>query len=119
MEIKTIVKRLENATEFDVVVNAEIADGWALSRRTVLTFQQPNTGNTYLHPMLYAELVKLDPVEEPEADAVTWQEAVEVLRNACASVAECGPSCPMYAWCQDNLVKTEAPIHWDLPEVEV
>lgn len=117
MEIKTISNRLDNAKEFDAEVNDALAEGWALVKREVLRIDQPRR-DIFFYSMLYAELVKLDPVEEPEADAVTWQEAVWVLRNACASVAECGPACPMFAWCQDNLVKTEAPIYWSLPEVD-
>lgn len=118
MQIKTIKNRLDNAEAFDAAVNEALANGWAMVKRELITNEQPRC-DTFFYSMLYAELVKNDPVEEPEADAVTWQESVEVLRNACASCAECGPSCPMYAWCQDNLVKTEAPIHWSLPEVEV
>ena len=114
MEIKTIVKRLDNAAEFDAAVNAAIADGWALSRRTVLTPAQPNCSLAYFHTMLYAELVKLDePVEQVEP--TTWQEAVDVLRNTCASTAECDESCTMHAWCDSNLA--DDPASWTQPEV--
>lgn len=55
--IKTIVKRLDNAEEFDDAVNGALKDGWILRKRRVLQSGQP-ISTTYYHTMLYAELVK-------------------------------------------------------------
>ena len=58
-QIKTIVDRLNNANDFDIVVNAAIQGGWVLTVRKVLLPQsQPNNGSTFTHIMLYAELEK-------------------------------------------------------------
>lgn len=108
MEIKTIKNRLDNAKDFDAEVNAALADGWRLIRRDVILPVQPNTGSTYFHTMLYAELVKLDPPAEPEKpDALA---AMRVIKETCSSVDSC-EDCPVQPWC--NL---HAPHLWELPE---
>ena len=64
MQIKTIRNRLDNANDFDEVVNEALADGWTLKKR----YHIPGgnlTGNRYLHTMLVAELEK----DEPQIDA--------------------------------------------------
>lgn len=64
MKIKTIVRQLGDAANFDKDVNAALADGWVLTKRDVLQLQsQPNDGCHYLHTMLYAELEKRDEAE--------------------------------------------------------
>ena len=62
MKIKTIRWRLDAAEQFDEEVNAALAEGWHLTKREVLDGRQLST-DAYLHRMLYAELVKLDPME--------------------------------------------------------
>ena len=66
MEIKTIICQLNYSYEFDDDVNQAIADGWILSKRSVITPHQPNDGRTKYYTMLYAELYKPDVVELPE-----------------------------------------------------
>ena len=57
MQIKTIKNRLDNNEDFDIEVNKALSEGYILTKRAVLTPNQPNSG-TYMHTMLYAELVK-------------------------------------------------------------
>lgn len=58
MEIKTIVKRLDNAEDFDKSVNEAIAEGWILNKRCIA---QANTqGGYYVHRMLIAEMIRPD-----------------------------------------------------------
>lgn len=108
MKIKTIVIRLDYAEKFDIKVNAAMAEGWMLSRRTVLQPPaQPNDNKTYFSTMLYAELVKPDePTEE------SWEDAVRVIMNTCAG-HDCD-DCPMCDWCAINL--KDAPSVWSTPE---
>lgn len=108
MEIKTIKNRLDNAEDFDRVVNAALADGWHLTRRDVILPVQPNAGNTYFHTMLYAELVKRDPpAEAEEPDLLT---AMGIIKAECDSHGSCD-DCPVQPWCNFH-----APDRWALPE---
>ena len=63
LEIKTVINRLDNATDFDDEVNKALAEGWELVRRDVL---QSHTENKY--SMLYAELERETEPEEEELD---------------------------------------------------
>lgn len=91
MEIKTIVYSFVGSRAFDANVNAAMAEGWRLTRREVF----PDGDG-----LLYAELVKLSDEDElsPTPEPPTWQEAVEVLRDTCASVPGC-TDCPALHWC--------------------
>lgn len=104
MKIKTVQGRLDNCSGFDARVNVLLAEGWKLSRREVLETVGPY--------VCYAELVKLDEadMEPQEADPVTWQEAVDILRETCREVEKCGTDCPMWAWCQKHLATP--PANW-------
>ena len=81
MQIKTIKNRLDNAESFDKAVNEALSDGYILLKRKVLEPQQPHTNdNTWLHTMLYAELVKYDPEDilgdisaDEETDPLEYQ----------------------------------------------
>ena len=88
MQIKTVFKH--DAAAFDKEVNEALADGWQLVKR----FSDRPEG-------WIAELVKLDPPEEPEP--LTWQEAARVLTDICTNAQACGENCPMYDWCETNL----------------
>lgn len=58
-QIKTLVYRLDNASQFDKAVNTAIEEGWTLIKReTLLPLSQPNDKETFIHMMLYAELEK-------------------------------------------------------------
>lgn len=59
MKVKTIIKRMDCAEEFDSCVNEALEDGWILKKRKVLQQKQPRS-DTYYSSMLYAELVKGD-----------------------------------------------------------
>lgn len=64
MQIKTIKNRLDNAEEFDTDVNKALSEGYLLTRRTIIIPNQPaNNSTSFLHNMLYAELVKYDESE--------------------------------------------------------
>ena len=108
-EIKSVVS--ENPVEFDVSVNNLLEKGYTLVRR----------GPEQVGPSawkLYAELVKLDEgdLEDQEADPVTWQEAVNVLCEACQCADDCSEDgCPMFTWCQKNLPAEPPPANWDDP----
>ena len=55
LQIKTILYRLDDFTNFDDDVNAALREGWTLKKRTVLLpISQNDTKYTYM--MLYAEL---------------------------------------------------------------
>ena len=110
-EIKTIVT--DNPDTFDMRVNNLLKEGYTLTRR----------GPEQVGPdawKLYAELVKLeeDYMDTLEAEPITWQEAVEVLRDTCVSAKGCDDGdCPMYAWCQENIPEVvPAPKYWTDPE---
>lgn len=54
------------------------------------------------------------PVEEIElAGVITWQDAVHVMRTTCIEADECGPGCPMNAWCQTFNKEGSAPAKWE------
>lgn len=118
MEIKTVCRILteEGLRDFDREVNELLATGWRLANRGYVP--GCDLGASFFKPCCYAELVKLDEVymEELEAEPVTWQEAVWVLRDTCQEAKECGPDCPMFAWCQKNLADNNPPANWDDPE---
>lgn len=114
MKIKTVWEPMEFSEKFDGKVNDLLAEGWKLARREVL--------EPYPH-VVYAELVKLDEAdlaadlaELREAEPVTWQEAVDVLRETCREAEDCTKDgCPAFDWCQKN-VKDDAPfINWSEP----
>ena len=110
-EIQTIVT--ENPNEFDLAVNSLLEEGYTLTRRGPEQVG-PNTWK------LYAELVKVDQDDMVllEADPITWQEAVDVLRETCGTAKGCDDGdCPMYAWCQENIPEVvPAPKYWTDPE---
>lgn len=64
LQIKTIADSLDNVWNFDDEVNAAIAEGWKLTKRTMMMPQAHATG-TYTHPVLYAELER-DVITEAE-----------------------------------------------------
>lgn len=66
MQIKTIIKRVENVKDFDLSVNEALKQGWILKKREIRWADQPNTHQVYMRNMLYAELVKGDEPEELE-----------------------------------------------------
>lgn len=112
MEIKTVCKKVsaEGTAVFDQEVNELLADGWLLSKRDFIPGYDLGDG-VYFVPSHYAELVKLDEadMEELEAEPITWQEAVWVLRETCQEAKECGASCPMYDWCQKSIPGNNCP----------
>lgn len=58
-QIKTIVHKLYNETDFDEAVNKALAEGWTLIERKVLQPQaQPHSREHFVNSMLYAELEK-------------------------------------------------------------
>ena len=100
-EIQTIVT--EDPNNFDCAVNGLLAEGYALVRRGI-----EQVGPTAWK--LYGELVKVEEADV-ETREITWQEAVEVLRETCRQAVDCDSSCPMYRWCKDNIMEP-APAHW-------
>lgn len=111
MKIKTVYGRLDEGEKFDSRVNSALDHGWKLSRREVF----PTAGPF----VCYAELVKLDEadMETQEAEPITWEEAVEVLRETCETAKECGTACPAFAWCQKNIPGNNVPpCGWGDPE---
>ena len=114
MKIKTVLrycKKNSDAEPFDEEVNKLLAEGWGLARREIFSEKEVDT--------LYAELVKLDEadMEELEAEPITWEEAVWVLRETCQEAKECGVACPMYAWCQKSIPGNNCPpCGWVSPE---
>ena len=111
MKIKTVCEEISRETKsaFDDGVNALLEDGWKLAKREIIPGY--NLGDVYFPPCFYAELVKLEEadMEEQEAEPITWQEAVEVLRETCETAKECGAACPAFAWCQKNIPGNNAP----------
>lgn len=115
MEIKTILKYCTNqidAVAFDTTVNDALANGWSLVRREVFA------GDT--SDLLYAEMAKLSAEEwledDQEAPAMTWQEAVNLLRETCKAAPGCGNTCPMFAWCWSCRGERIRPEYWPDPE---
>ena len=118
MKIKTVYEevKLEIVSVFDEKVNALLEDGWQLVKRDVVPGYDLDC--VYYPPAFYAELVKLDEadMEDQEADPVTWQEAVNVLCEACQCADDCSEDgCPMFTWCQKNLPAEPPPANWDDP----
>lgn len=103
-EIQTIVSA--DPRKFDECVNLHLKAGYTLVRRGPEQVGAEEWA-------LYAEMVRLDEadMETREPDPITWEEAVEVLRETCRQAADCDNSCPMYRWCKDNL-QEPAPAHW-------
>ena len=123
MKIKTVCEEInaETIPVFDERVNALLEDGWQLAKREIIPGY--DLGGLFFPPSLYAELVKLDEAdlaadlaELREAEPITWQEAVEVLRETCRTAEDCTKDgCPAFDWCQKN-VKDDAPfINWSEP----
>lgn len=98
MEIKTIKTRLDNEGHFDAAVNSALAEGWALTRRDVLLPTAQPSGGTYMHIMLYAEMVKLDPPAEPETDDIDPVTAAQIVAQECNRVDSCA-DCDLHAIC--------------------
>lgn len=97
MQIKTIWKPFKNVAQFDMEVNGALTGGWRLTKREVLP-GEAYTPHEYGKRLLYAELVKSDPV--PEQPAMDPQEAIQVLARACEAAPHCEPgSCPLHDWC--------------------
>ena len=124
MKIKTVCEEIgrETTPAFDEQVNALLEDGWHLTKREIIPGYSL-CEDLYFPPALYAELVKLDEAdmaadlaELREAEPVTWQEAVDVLRETCREAEDCTKDgCPAFDWCQKN-VKDDAPfINWPEP----
>lgn len=118
MKIETVCRKItgDGLAEFDEEVNKLLADGWQLVKSEIVP--GCNLGSLYFSPCYLAQLVKLDGADmvELEADPITWQDAVWVLRETCQEAKECGPDCPMFAWCQKNLADNNPPASWDDPE---
>lgn len=62
MDIKTIVKRLSYAEDFDRSVNEAIAEGWTLDKRYIS--QASSQDGYYVHRMLIAEMIRPDIVDK-------------------------------------------------------
>ena len=113
MKIKTVLrycKNISDAEPFDEEVNKLLAEGWGLARREIFSEKEVDT--------FYAELVKLDEgdLEDQEAEPITLQEAVAVLRETCQCADDCSEDgCLMFAWCQKNLPAEPPPANWDDP----
>lgn len=110
MNIKTI--REQRADLFDANVNFALENGWRLARRDIV----PCPANPY-NTLFFAELVKLDPVEEPAP--MSYTEALRVIRDTCRDAADCSKDgCPIWAWC-DKYIPNDIPASpndWDIPE---
>ena len=125
MKIKTVCEEIgrETTPAFDEQVNALLEDGWHLAKREIIPGYSL-CGDLYFPPALYAELVKLDEAdmaadlaELREAEPVTWQEAVEVIKETCRDAVACDKSCPAYEWCQKNIPDSAPPPEtWSDPE---
>lgn len=118
MEIKTVCRIFteEGLQDFDREVNELLATGWRLANRGYVP--GCDFGTSFFRLCCYAELVKLDEadMEDQEADPVTWQEAVNVLCEACQCADDCSEDgCPMFTWCQKNLPADPPPANWDDP----
>lgn len=86
-QIKTIVRRLDSPEAFDLLVNNAISEGWTLVGRKVLQPPaHPNTGNTYMHNMLYAELEKFTTPDEAEDNPFT--NLIENLAHLAGALAD-------------------------------
>lgn len=56
----------------------------------------------------------MEPVEEIDlAGVIDWQDAIRVMKTTCIEADECGPGCPMNAWCQTFNKEGSAPAKWE------
>ena len=113
MKIKTIRWKLDYAEQFDEELNQALADGYQLVRREIVPGFRLD-GGSYLHNMLYAELVLPDPPAEPET--IDPLDLLRQVRAVCLSqsVEDCQASkCPLAAWCE-QLREGGDPTDWDL-----
>lgn len=62
---------------------------------------------------LEREPVMVEPEEIELEGVITWQDAVRVMKHTCIEAIECGPDCPMNAWCQIFNKEGSAPAKWD------
>lgn len=62
MDIKTIVRRLDNSEDFDRSVNEAIAEGWILDKRYIS--QAATQDGYYVHRLLIAEMIRPDIVDK-------------------------------------------------------
>lgn len=62
-EIKTVLKPLEHATSFDMLVNSLLVDGWELKQRKIINTQGElsEAFNAAAVCFLYAELERHSP----------------------------------------------------------
>lgn len=97
LQIKTIADSLDNVWNFDDEVNAALAEGWKLTKRTMMMPQAHATG-TYTHPVLYAEL---------ERDVIT--EADRVCENC--KHCDLDPNAEPCRNCNDG--PNNYPTHWE------
>lgn len=57
---------------------------------------------------------EMEPVEEIDlAGVIDWQDAIRVMKTTCIEADECGPGCPMNAWCQTFNKEGSAPAKWE------
>jgi hypothetical protein len=101
LQIKTIKNRLDNAEDFDKKVNEALAEGWRLTRRTVL---QPRAQSEIMsfHIMLYAELEKDDEEEDDRLCETCAHQYKEPQEQPCI---ECDGDCSR--WEPKNLEKPQ------------
>jgi hypothetical protein len=95
MQIKTIREQHILSKSFDDMVNEALAEGWQLTRRTVI------------NDKLYAELVM--PDEPQPREPLDWKEAVNALRDMCGESPCLG--CPARNWCVEE--KWKVPKDWE------
>lgn len=116
MKIKTITSG--NSRSFDEMVNEAMRAGYQLVRRDIIPGFRLD-GGSYLHNMLYAELVLPDPPAEPEQ--IDPFQALRQVQEFCHSfpVEKCNAGdCPLRYWCA-ALEGGGDPTDWALPEVEI
>lgn len=114
MKIKTIWEHLRNWETFDSAVNAAMEEGWNLVKRERQPAVSENAGT-----ILYAELVKLDPVPEPEQPDPL--EALRNIRDFCEAMPteKClTPGCPLSPWCHNYTEDGISPSDWLVPGEE-
>lgn len=104
MKIKTIIRGLSWADEFDQLVNEALEDGWQLVKREVIADTQ-----------LLVELVLLEPKPEAEPPANPVA-ALRALREFCVS-RPC-EGCPLVYFCTRHLACDEGPADWKVSELD-
>lgn len=114
MKIKTIRWKLDHAEDFDAELNQALADGYQLVRRDIVPGFRLD-GGSFLHNMLYAELVLPDPLPAPAA--IDPFEALHAIKAACLNHKGPCNDCPITDWCA-QLCKGGDPTDWELPEVD-